>query len=81
VQRLGVDERAEEIVRATVALAHSLGLYLVGEGVETEQQAAILRIMGCDAVQGFLFAVPLPPDRLQTWLGARAGRQMLVGSC
>ena len=43
VQRLGKDARAEEIVRATVSLAHGLGLQVAAEGVETLQQAAMLR--------------------------------------
>jgi diguanylate cyclase (GGDEF)-like protein len=72
VQRLGKDARAEEIVRATVSLAHGLGLEVVAEGVETEQQAAMLRTLGCDAVQGFLFASPMPANLLRQWLHERA---------
>ncbi|MCR0984278.1 EAL domain-containing protein [Roseomonas pecuniae] len=68
VQRLGADVRAEEIVKATVSLAHSLGLQLVAEGIETPRQAAMLRALGCDAVQGFLFARPMTPDALGNWL-------------
>jgi EAL domain-containing protein (putative c-di-GMP-specific phosphodiesterase class I) len=67
-----VDARAEEIVRATVSLAHSLGLGVVAEGIETEQQDAMVRALGCDAGQGFLYARPMPPDLLRVWLDARA---------
>ena len=49
------------VARAIVALARSLRLQLVAEGVETEAQAAVLRAMGCDELQGYLFARPLPP--------------------
>ncbi|MFT8245956.1 putative bifunctional diguanylate cyclase/phosphodiesterase [Roseomonas sp. BN140053] len=68
VQRLGSDLRAEEIIRASVSLAHGLGLEIVAEGVETEPQAAVLRRLGCDAAQGFLFARPMPPQQLEAWL-------------
>jgi diguanylate cyclase (GGDEF)-like protein len=50
------------IVRAILAMAHSLKLRVVAEGVEREDQFAFLREHGCDAVQGFLFSEPLPPD-------------------
>ena len=72
VQRLGVDTRADEIVRATISLAHSLGLQVVAEGIETEQQAAMLQALNCDAAQGFLYARPMPPDVLKGWLHERA---------
>ena len=72
VQRLGVDTRAEEIVRATISLAHSLGLQVVAEGIETEQQAAMLQALDCDSAQGFLYARPMPPDALHDWLHGRA---------
>ncbi len=71
IQRLGVDTRAHEIVRATVSLAHGLGLQVVAEGIETEQQAAMLQALNCDAVQGFLYARPMPPNVLKGWLHER----------
>ncbi|WP_338661993.1 EAL domain-containing protein [Pararoseomonas sp. SCSIO 73927] len=74
-QRLGTDVRAEEIVKATVSLAHSLGLRLVAEGIETPRQVAMLRALGCDAVQGFLFARPMTPDALERWLRGMAAEE------
>ena len=68
VQRLGVDARAEEIVRATVSLAHSLGMQVVAEGIETEQQACMVHALGCDAGQGFLYAHPMPENEMKRWL-------------
>jgi len=58
---LGVHERPEdtEIVRAIVSLAAALHLGVVAEGVETEEQAAALRALGCTLAQGHFFAVPL----------------------
>lgn len=72
VQRLGADGRAEEIVRATVSLAHGLGIEVTAEGVETERQAAILRAFGCDNAQGYFYARPMLAEALRNWLQERA---------
>jgi EAL domain-containing protein (putative c-di-GMP-specific phosphodiesterase class I) len=63
-----VDAHQQEIVRALVALASAIGVDVVAEGVETEGQAEFLRAMGCGLGQGFLLAMPMPFDRLVTWL-------------
>jgi diguanylate cyclase (GGDEF)-like protein/PAS domain S-box-containing protein len=47
-------------VSAIVTLAHSMHLNVVAEGVETEDQSSVLRMLGCDEMQGFLFSKPLP---------------------
>jgi diguanylate cyclase len=62
------DPRAAAIVRHTVALAHDLGLDLVAEGVEDVETAGVLAALGCDVVQGFVFARPMPVDDFLTWL-------------
>jgi EAL domain-containing protein (putative c-di-GMP-specific phosphodiesterase class I) len=59
VQGLGVNEGDERIVAAVVDLAANLGLRSIAEGVETEDQLARLRELGCDEAQGYLFARPL----------------------
>jgi diguanylate cyclase (GGDEF)-like protein/PAS domain S-box-containing protein len=56
---LGVDDNDTAIVRATIALAQSLGITVVAEGVESEQQRDLLRELGCDFGQGYLFAKPI----------------------
>jgi diguanylate cyclase (GGDEF)-like protein len=56
------DSQDEAIVRAIVGLARALGLHVVAEGVETQEQLETLRELDCDFVQGFLLARPLPPD-------------------
>lgn len=59
---LGTNEHDTAIVRATIELAHNLGLTVVAVGVEFEEQLEMLQILGCDRAQGYLFAPPLPPD-------------------
>ena len=54
VRDIGVDADDEAIIKAIVAMAHSLKLSVVAEGVETEGQLAVLRALGCDEYQGFL---------------------------
>ena len=50
---------SDVIVRSTVALAHSLGLHVIAEGIETASQLRRLRTLGCEYGQGFLFGAPL----------------------
>ena len=60
VAELAMDARDRTIVRSVIQLAHGLGMDVVAEGVETPASLAQLRDAGCDAVQGFLFAKPMP---------------------
>ena len=64
----GHDGGSEAIVRSTVALAHSLGLRVIAEGVETEDQAQRLRDLRCDYGQGFLFSEPVSAERMSELL-------------
>jgi EAL domain-containing protein (putative c-di-GMP-specific phosphodiesterase class I) len=65
------EESTRAVVRAVVALAATLGLRTVAEGVETPEQLAVLRDVGCDETQGFLHARPLPEVELTSLLAAR----------
>jgi len=56
------------LVQATVMVAGSLGMSTVVEGVETESQAALVRQLGCDKGQGYLFSRPLEAQALGAWL-------------
>jgi EAL domain-containing protein (putative c-di-GMP-specific phosphodiesterase class I) len=66
----GQDEsdRTAEIVRCIVQLAHSLGMSVTAEGIETEAEYQRVREAGCDHGQGFYFSVPVPPQVLTEML-------------
>ena len=66
-------EKAEDssIVSAILSLSHALKLKAVAEGVESEEQAELLRLLLCDEMQGYLFSPPLPLDKLELLLRAR----------
>ena len=67
VNDLESSEDARAVVSAVVSLAHALGLRVVAEGVETGGQRDILLGMGCDELQGFFYARPMPADTLLAW--------------
>jgi diguanylate cyclase (GGDEF)-like protein/PAS domain S-box-containing protein len=56
------------IVSAIISLAHSLNLRVVAEGVETEEQAKLLRLLKCDEIQGYLFSPGVPIDQIKGFL-------------
>jgi diguanylate cyclase (GGDEF)-like protein/PAS domain S-box-containing protein len=68
--RIDTDPRTLEIVRVIVELAHSLGLRVVAEGVETHPQLTLLRQLGCERVQGYLFSKPVAPEHVPALLEA-----------
>ena len=65
----GVEDAA--IVKAVIHMAHALGLATVAEGVETAEQLAELRSLGCDRAQGFYFSRPQPPEVIEQLLTSR----------
>lgn len=68
VARLGRNSSDRVMVQKTIEMGHGLGLRVVAEGVETEEQLALLRQDGCDFAQGFLFSRPVPEHELHGWL-------------
>lgn len=68
VQRMTEGNQPMHIVRNIIELARSLGIDVVAEGIETCEQFSMLRKLGCRYGQGFLFAPPLPADRISDLL-------------
>lgn len=58
------DPNTTTLVSTIISLAHSLKLKVVAEGVDSEDQAKVLRLLRCDEMQGYLFSKPLPVDAL-----------------
>ena len=56
------------IAKAVIALAHSMKLKVIAEGVETEEQLGFLREQKCDQMQGYLLSRPVPADQLEKLL-------------
>jgi diguanylate cyclase (GGDEF)-like protein len=65
-----------EIVSSVISLAHQLHLNVVAEGVDSSEQARLLRELDCDEVQGYLFSPPLPTERIETLLRSESGVAM-----
>jgi diguanylate cyclase (GGDEF)-like protein len=66
VWALDHDEKAGAVLQATIALANALHLPVTAEGIETEEQAAVVRLSGCDELQGYLFSKPLSAEEITT---------------
>jgi EAL domain-containing protein (putative c-di-GMP-specific phosphodiesterase class I) len=71
VRQLCSDREDQAIANAVIQLAHSLGLRVIAEGVETAEQEALLRVMGCDDVQGYLYGKPMTLEDTREWLARR----------
>jgi EAL domain-containing protein (putative c-di-GMP-specific phosphodiesterase class I) len=68
VRDIAEDISDQAIVRTIIAMAHTLNLNVIAEGVETEQQRQLLLMNGCNTYQGYLFAKPLPIDAFEALL-------------
>jgi EAL domain-containing protein (putative c-di-GMP-specific phosphodiesterase class I) len=63
------EERTQAgLVQAIISMTHSLGMTALAEGVERGDQLTYLQAYGCDALQGFLFSRPVPPEALRQML-------------
>jgi diguanylate cyclase len=74
VNQISDDESSRVIPDAIIAMAHKLGMKVIAEGVETEEQHRILAAEGCDAFQGYLFGRPIPSAQLDEQLAVAADR-------
>ena len=68
VRDLGMTPQSSAVVTAIIALARSLGLRVIAEGVENLRQMEVLHRLGCGVMQGFLFSRPQPPEDIESWL-------------
>ena len=71
VRDLEKGKQDQEIVKAIIAVAHSLGLTVTAEGIENENQSAFLKSFSCDRQQGYFFSKPLPPDQAIEYLNKK----------
>jgi diguanylate cyclase (GGDEF)-like protein len=78
VANIDHDPNNSKIVRAISELARGLGLSVVAEGAETESELALLSTLGCDEVQGFSIAYPMPDTEATAWLEEQAEGKRIV---
>jgi EAL domain-containing protein (putative c-di-GMP-specific phosphodiesterase class I) len=76
VREATIDSTDAAIIMAIITLAQNLTLKVIAEGVETEEQLRLLRMLRCEEIQGYLFSKPLPADAFRQLLraGARLGK-------
>ena len=67
VDEVASDSDSRAIVGAAITMASALGRRVIAEGIETPEQMGVLRVLGCELGQGFLFARPMPPERVLRW--------------
>ena len=76
VQRMMFEKKTAAIVRSVLALGKELGITVLAEGIETESQFAMLQRLGCEQVQGFLFAKPMPAREARALLSTPWGARL-----
>jgi EAL domain-containing protein (putative c-di-GMP-specific phosphodiesterase class I) len=74
VQNIQGNDQNAQIVRAVIDLAHRLGIGIVAEGAETEAEMNALASLGCEEVQGFAIARPMPEEAMSVWLAPGPAR-------
>jgi diguanylate cyclase (GGDEF)-like protein/PAS domain S-box-containing protein len=79
VAGLGGDSAADAIAAAVINLGHALGLSVIAEGVETEEQLTVLRALRCDKAQGYLWSTPQAPEALAQWMAAKPSGRLALG--
>ena len=62
------NDRDRIMVQKTIELGHELGMHVIAEGVETQEQLDLLRAYGCDSAQGYFFSRPIPSEEMVKWL-------------
>ena len=72
----GLEAQPDPIIQSTIDLAHQLGLIVVAEGIESAGVAERLRVLGCDAGQGWAIATPANPDEVRRWVADRVASEL-----
>ncbi|SMX56386.1 Putative Diguanylate cyclase/phosphodiesterase with GAF domain [Bradyrhizobium sp. ORS 285] len=80
IKELGTGRKPKSLVNSMITLSHELGYRVVGEGVETADVAELLRELGCDEAQGYLFAKPMGPAEFERWLSTPKGISHRIAS-
>jgi EAL domain-containing protein (putative c-di-GMP-specific phosphodiesterase class I) len=75
------DEDARSIIRAVIAMTKNLGKRVLAEGVETQVQLSFLKEIGCDALQGYFFARPMPAHEIPSAISRAANRFPAMCQC
>jgi diguanylate cyclase (GGDEF)-like protein/PAS domain S-box-containing protein len=78
VAGLGTDSAADAITAAVINLGHALGLSVIAEGVESEDQLTVLRALRCDWAQGYLWSAAQAPAPLAEWIAAKPSAQLAL---
>jgi EAL domain-containing protein (putative c-di-GMP-specific phosphodiesterase class I) len=76
IEHVADEPGARTIVQAVIGLVHGLGCEAVAEGIESEAQAAVLRVIGCDILQGYAVAQPMAEELFLDWAKAVAPRRI-----
>ena len=71
IKNLQADSADFALCEAIIVMAHKLGLKVIAEGVETAQQRDLLKMVGCDFAQGYLFSRPVPAQAFEALLAGR----------
>ncbi|HYH47949.1 MAG TPA: EAL domain-containing protein [Acidimicrobiia bacterium] len=79
VAGLGSDSAADAITAAVINLGHALGLSVIAEGVENEEQLTVLRALRCDRAQGYLWSAPQSPQAVAQWMAAKPSGELELG--
>ena len=80
VAGLGSDSASDAITAAVINLGHALGLSVIAEGVENEEQLTVLRALRCDRAQGYLWSTPQPPEAVADWMAAQPSATLELGA-
>jgi EAL domain-containing protein (putative c-di-GMP-specific phosphodiesterase class I) len=71
VARAATDRASRAVLESSLEIARKLGIASVAEGIETQEQALLLRSLGCDLGQGYFFGAPMPAEELWRWIQGR----------